>query len=344
MKEVYEILNDLNPNQDRRMAVVLEGEHAGETLLLGNGEVVYQSHENGFLSKHVNEINETLDSGKTEIENIPVYIEIIGSEKKMVICGAGHVSMPIIRISKMIGFHVTVIDDRPEFANNAKEAGADVVICDEFLKALESIESDAHTYFVIVTRGHQFDSVCLHAILNKPSAYVGMMGSSRRVKIVKEECIAQGFDKEKVENVHSPIGLRIKAETPEEIAVSVLGEIIQIKNEHPDISIPSNIMEGILGGHHTDMMEGKRILCTIVDKKGAAPREVGTRMLYNHLDESIGTIGGGCTEADVKKKAQELFASGDVKPTLMRVDLTADEASQEGEVCGGIIDVYLEEV
>lgn len=344
MKEIYETLRSLNPNLDRRMAIVLEGPYTGDCVLMANGEVVFENQTNDFLTLHIQDLSLSERSGIQIWEDTKVYVELIGSEKKMVICGAGHVSMPIIQIAKMIGFDVTVIDDRPEFADHANEAGADHVICDEFMTALDGIASDQNTYFVIVTRGHQYDSDCLRVILKKPYAYVGMMGSSRRVRIVKEECIRQGFEEEKVNAVHSPIGLSILAQTPEEIAVSVLGEILQIKNEHPDISIPSNIMQGILGTHHTEPMDGKRILCTIVDKKGAAPREVGTRMLINHLDQCIGTIGGGCTEAKVKEKARELFAQDTIKPLTLRVDLSADEASMEGEVCGGIIDVYLEEV
>ncbi|MBP3853836.1 MAG: XdhC family protein [Erysipelotrichaceae bacterium] len=311
---------------------------------MADGQVVYPAQPKDIPSQLTERLKEVKRTGKYIWDDTEVYAEIIGAEKKMVICGAGHVSMPIIRMAKMIGFHVTVIDDRPQFTDNARQAGADRVICDEFMSALDAMESDAHTYFVIVTRGHQYDSDCLHVLLNKPSAYIGMMGSGRRVRIVKEDCIARGFDKEKVDAVHSPIGLKIRAQTPEEIAVSVLAEIIAEKNETPETGIPTEIMEGILGGHHTPAMEGRRILCTIVDKKGAAPRQVGTRMLYNHLDQSIATIGGGCTEATVKEKAREMFTEETITPMTIRVDLSADQASLEGEVCGGVIEVYMEEV
>ena len=185
----------------------------------------------------------------------------------------------------MIGFHVTVIDDRPNFAENGRKAGADAVICDEFENALEKISGDLDTYFVIVTRGHQYDSECLRKILKKTSAYIGMMGLRRRVRIVKENMIDEGNDAEKVNAVHSPIGLAIKAQTHEEIAISIMAEIISVKNQLPSSEYPKEILREILANDG-----GRKILFTIVAKKGSAPREVGTKMLYSSEGKSIGII------------------------------------------------------
>lgn len=159
-----------------------------------------------------------------------IFQERISRPAKLVICGAGHVSMPIIRMGKMLGFHVTVVEDRPKFADDARRAEADQVYCEPFEDGLEKIKGDTDTWFVIVTRGHRYDTDCLRTILSKPRAYVGMMGSKRRTAIVKDQLEAEGFEREVLEAVHTPIGLKIAAETPEEIAVSIMAEIIQIKN------------------------------------------------------------------------------------------------------------------
>ena len=172
---------------------------------------------------------ENKDSVFTNESNERIFQERISRPAKLVICGAGHVSMPIIRMGEMLGFHVTVVEDRPKFADDARRAEADQVYCEPFEDGLAKIKGDTDTWFVIVTRGHRYDTDCLRTILGKPRAYVGMMGSKRRTAIVKDQLEAEGFEREVLEAVHTPIGLKIAAETPEEIAVSIMAEIIQIK-------------------------------------------------------------------------------------------------------------------
>ena len=344
MKEFYEAIDNCNPNVNNRTFTVIRGEGYAEKAVLSGRQFVWLSDEHGFLTAHQKELNEIQETGVFELAGASVYAELIGTEKKVVICGAGHVSMPVIRIAKMIGCRVTVIDDRPVFAKNGRDAGADEAVCDEFSDALSRIPGDADTYFVIVTRGHQYDSDCLRMILRKPSAYVGMMGSSRRVRIVKESLIKDGYDPDAVAGVHSPIGLEINAQTPEEIAVSIMGEIIKVKNQRKNTEYPQELLQDILGTRHAEPLPGRKVLCTIVAKKGAAPREVGTKMIYTSKGKSLGTIGGGCTEAEVMRRAREMFMEDTPDPVLMRVDLTADEASLEGEVCGGVIDVWIESI
>ena len=181
----YKVLKDINGNQEMHAVTVLTGEHAGEKGLVLSGEF-YGNPAAGFLFDHQNAILNSIKEGVTEIEGERVFTETIGAEKTIVICGGGHVSLPVIRIAKMIGFFVTVIEDRPEFAANAKNAGADKVICDDFEKALNGINGDKNTYFVIVTRGHKHDKRCLRAIAMKPHAYIGMIGSRKRTVLVKE--------------------------------------------------------------------------------------------------------------------------------------------------------------
>lgn len=171
-------------------------------------------------------------------DGISIYRERIGGRKKLYICGGGHVSMPIIRIGKMIGFTVTVLEDRPKFADNARAAGADRVFCEPFGDGLARITGDEDSWFVIVTRGHRYDTECLECILRKRHAYVGMMGSRRRVAIVKDQLHQKGVSRELLDSVHTPIGLKIGAETPEEIAVSIMAEIIQVKTAE---TIPEDI-------------------------------------------------------------------------------------------------------
>ena len=297
---------------------VLRGVHAGEKRILQG--------------------NSLQDAGEREEDGGDVFRERIGRQPKLIICGAGHVSVPIIKMGKMLGFAVTVLEDRPRFADNARAAGADTVICEAFEKALEGIHGDSDSWFVIVTRGHRYDTICLENILHKTYAYVGMMGSRRRVAIVKDQLEESGISRETLDAVHTPIGLKIGAETPEEIAVSVMAEIIQVKNSREKGGGYSGEMLGALVSE-----EGrKKVVATIVSRKGSAPRSVGTKMLIFEDGTTVDTIGGGCVESEIMQKALLMMRAGEPRFQVCRVDMTSDAAEDEGMVCGGVVEVMLE--
>lgn len=320
-------------------AALLDGETAGEKLLLADGELVWSSGE-GFLYSHLDSLKEASETGVQEIAGKQVYFDCVSSQKKLVICGAGHVSMPIIALGKMLGFRVTVLEDRPSFADNARRAGADEVICENFVDGLSHAEGGTDSYFVVVTRGHRYDEICLGEILKKKYVYVGMMGSRARSAIVKRNLVELGFPKEQVEAVHTPIGLDISAESPEEIAVSIMGEIIAHKNSRKrSFGYPDEFLNELLKLEE----EGTdAVLCTIVRRRGSAPREVGTKMIVRTDGQMIGTIGGGCMEAAVRTRALHMLRSGETQPQICNVNMTAADAEDEGMVCGGNIDVWLE--
>ena len=291
---------------------VLEGERRGEKHLLTSGP-------------------------EREEEKPRVFRERVRRAPKLVICGAGHVSMPIIRLGKMLGFTVTVLEDRPKFADNARTAGADHVICETFREGLSKIKGDSDTWFVIVTRGHRYDSECLEAILGKESAYVGMMGSRRRVAAVKDQLAQKGVSREKLDNVYTPIGLKISAETPEEIAVSIMAEIIRIKNSREQgAGYSAELLEALANEKQ------KAVLATIISRKGSAPRGVGTKMLIREDGSTLDTIGGGCVESEIIQKARLMLHDGEPLFQICREDLTMEAAEDEGMVCGGVVEVMLE--
>jgi xanthine dehydrogenase accessory factor len=158
-----------------------------------------------------------------------VLIEVVEAPARLVIVGGGHIGRSLCKIGAEVGFSVTVIDDRPEYANQERFPEADHVICDDFEDALEALESDINTYFVLVTRGHKQDELSLRIALAKPWAYLGMIGSKRRTGAVLQHLEEEGFPRERLDLVHTPIGLDIGAETPEEIAVSIVAELIMVR-------------------------------------------------------------------------------------------------------------------
>ena len=344
----YEMIDDANPNHRNVTMTVLEGEYMGEKAVFTNHALSWKESENGFFAAHEAEAKEQETDGRLAVVTIAgtrVFREMLGGEKKFVICGGGHVSIPIIQMGLMIGCQVTVLEDRPKFADNARRAGATEVICEPFADGLQKIAGDEDTFFIIVTRGHRYDQTCLESIARKPPAYIGMIGSRRRVKIVKEAIIAGGADPEVVNHVYTPIGLDIDAETPEEIAVAVLAEIIEVKNKRKrGHGYSREIMRAILGAEMLPREERAKVMATIVSRKGSAPRDVGTRMLILPDGTCVGTIGGGCVESDIFQKALLMLRTGETKPQLVSVDMTGEEAEDDGMVCGGIIEVLLEVV
>ena len=158
-----------------------------------------------------------------------VMIEVVEAPARLVIVGGGHIGRSLCKIGAEAGFSVTVVDDRPEYASPERFPEADRVICGDFEETLEALEADTNTYFVMVTRGHKQDELSLRTVLSKPWAYVGMIGSKRRTSAVLQHLEEEGFPRAKLDRVHTPIGLDIGAETPEEIAVSIVAELIMVR-------------------------------------------------------------------------------------------------------------------
>lgn len=340
MQELFGKIVDLEHREKLILLTVTEGENRGEKALFEDERLLWESCKGGFFSKIKDDFSWRTSTGKMIIDGQSVFCDCLGREKQLVICGAGHVSAAIISMGRMLRFTVTVLEDRPYFADHARKLGADHVICDSFEKGLKEIQGDEDTYFVIVTRGHRYDQICLEQIFEKKYAYVGMMGSRKRVAALKENILEKGFSREKVEELHSPIGLAIRAETPEEIAVSVMAEIIEVKNKTGrEESISSEMLKVLSEKEKQD-----KILATIVGRRGSAPRKVGTKMIIFPDGKTMGTIGGGCMEAEVISHALMMIRTGDRNTQIYSVDMTNESAEEEGMVCGGTIDVMLEGV
>lgn len=338
MSMIYQVIDELDLNIPCTMVTVLDGPFQGEKAVFANGKLHWCSDENGFVSGHCDFFTDRYVTGLETLDGTRVFCEILNNDKRMVICGGGHVSMPIIKIGKMLAFEITVIEDRPKFADNARAAGADEVICDDFEHALSQIPGDGNTYFVIVTRGHRYDHNCLRAIAGKPHAYIGMIGSRSRVKQSLKLLVEEGVPEHDLQDVHTPIGLSIGAETPEEIAVSIMAEIIQIKSERKKESgFPREVMKSLV----RDTQEPK-VLATIITRKGSAPREIGTKMLIFKDGRTVGSIGGGCVEASVTGQARRMLVAGGSPFQVYEADMTMQDWENEGMACGGKEDILLE--
>lgn len=160
-----------------------------------------------------------------------VYLETHAPPPELVIVGAGHVARPLCQVGALLGFRVTVLDDRPEFATRERFPHAAVVRPVDFAHPLRGIRIHGGTYLVLVTRGHKYDFEALRTLLlgaDRP-AYVGMIGSRRRTRAALEALAREGIGADRLAAVHAPIGLDVEAETPEEIAVAIAAELVMVR-------------------------------------------------------------------------------------------------------------------
>ena len=158
-----------------------------------------------------------------------IFIEPIVPQPTLYIFGAGHISRSISKTAKMIGFRVVVIDDRAEFANPERFPEADEILTDDFSAALSRLRINDSAYLAIVTRGHKFDEKVLEWAVKTEARYIGMIGSKKKNEVIFAHLRSKGIHKDILKRVHAPIGLDIGAETPEEIAVSIVAELITFK-------------------------------------------------------------------------------------------------------------------
>ena len=158
-----------------------------------------------------------------------VFLEPILPAETLYLFGAGHTSQSTATIGKMLGFRVVVIDPRPEYNNSERFPEADSLIVEEYDSALSKLSVDENSYIVIYTTGHVIDEKCLQFAAGTKAKYIGMIGSKKKAKEVKERLIQKGVEPQQLDRSHSPIGLEIGAETPDEIAISILAEIISVR-------------------------------------------------------------------------------------------------------------------
>ena len=336
-RDFFQYIRQLNLSVQNISAQIISGPSCGARALWQAGTLVFCDGPKDIWQKVSSQLSDIHGPKIIAIGDTSVFCETLSDTPKLIICGCGHVSVPVIMMVKMLGFHVTAIDDRPTFCDHARAVQADEVICDNFTDALSKIRGSQNNYYVIVTRGHRYDLECLKNILPRAHTYVGMIGSRARVAKIKTELLDNGYNKEAVESVHMPIGLKIKAETPEEIAVSIIAEIIQVKNEtYASYHYSKEMLKALTD----EACECRQALATIVSRRGSAPRSAGTKMLVLENGQTIGTVGGGCAEAAILQKA--LYCIRHQTRTLVHIDMTGQNAEADGMVCGGVIDVFID--
>lgn len=255
MLEIYqELVNLMSKGERAVLATVISSRgsaprRAGAKMLIksdgtsigsvGGGGVEYQVCQKAI---------EVINSGEPQIVHLDlsgrgegaamicggqmdVLLEPILSQETLYLFGAGHISESTAAMGKMLGFRIVVIDPRPEYNNVDRFPSADSLIVEEYQNAFSKLNVDKDSYIVIYTPSHVLDEQCLHFAAGTQAKYIGMIGSKKKVKEVKERLRQKGVSPQQLERVHAPIGMEIGAETPQEIAVSILAEIIKVRRE-----------------------------------------------------------------------------------------------------------------
>ncbi len=280
---------------------------------------------------------------ESEKENI--LIEPFYPKPRLIVLGGGHIAKPLTEFGNRVGFSITVADDRPFFANYERFPNADEVLCQDFNSVFHDLNIRNSDFIVIVTRGHRYDGICLRNALKYNPTYIGMIGSKRRVKAMMEELLSEGYDKSKLDQVCSPIGLNIGAVTPEEIAISIIAETISYRRntnsiKGSDFNWPEFDMDVMKEASSTS--EIPRALVTIIGSKGSVPRKAGAKMIAWLDGKLIGSIGGGCSEANILTMARTVIQNKGYR--IEHIDMTGDVAEDEGMVCGGTMEVLIEAI
>lgn len=331
---------------------LVEKQQTALITVLGDKLEKYIYDENEMDKPIKNLALKACETGKPVVlkrEDGKMYVaEPFCREERMILLGGGHVSLALAEFGAKTGFAVSILDDRPYFANRTRFPWAREVVCEKFTKGIREFKINSSDYVVILTRGHRYDADCLRTIYEQPkSAYLGMIGSRRRVKSLKEQLIEEGIDAEWMSSLHSPVGLAIGAVTPEEIAVSILAEIIETKRKPKEgeyRSLQSDIDMRVidkLADCPKPYLNMKKAVVTILETKGSVPRKAGAKMIVYENGFIDGTIGGGCAESGIMQQARQIIGTGGYE--IIPIDMTGEVAEEEGMVCGGVMKVLVED-
>ena len=237
--DLYNRLKEIKERDEKGLLFTLlpgDGSEGGKGLFVPKGEGVsllpsrVHSLLEGFLSSHP-ELWQRRDPFPLSVEGFQFFVEPIFVEPTLYIFGAGHIAQQIAPLAKMADFRVVVLDDRADFATPERFPEADQVLVQDFEGLASKVKVGEEDYLVIVTRGHLHDYTVLRQFLRSGAKYIGMIGSRKKRDAIYRRLRQEGFSEEEISRVHAPIGLDIGAETPQEIAISIVAELIAVRRK-----------------------------------------------------------------------------------------------------------------
>lgn len=255
MFEIYQgIINEIAKGEAAVLATVISSRgsaprRTGAKMLIRNDCTLVGTIGGGSVESQVIEkAKEVMKSGESEIIHfdmsgtgreasmicggqMDIFLELILPRETLFLFGAGHISQSVARVARTLGFRVVVIDPRPEVNNAERFHDVEVLMVEEYESAFSKLNVNEYSYIVICTQKHVLDEKCLEFAIESKAKYIGMIGSKKKVIEIKERLYQKGASQHQLDRAHAPIGLPIGAETPEEIAISILAEIVKIRRD-----------------------------------------------------------------------------------------------------------------
>lgn len=255
LNSIYQALSELEKNnQSAVLCTVTKSEgstprHVGSKMLVYlDGKFIGTVGGGELESRVIKAALQTLEDGKSQTlfytmadpsrgdpgvcgGQVEVFVEPIFPAPTLVVIGAGHVGKAVVHLAKWLGFRVVVSDDRAEFCNPEATPEADEYYPIEMGKLAEALKITKHTYLVVTSRGSVVDSAGLPSLLKSEARYIGVIGSKRRWAVTVKALKEKGINEELINKVHSPMGIELQAETPEEIAVSIMAEVLMVRDK-----------------------------------------------------------------------------------------------------------------
>lgn len=244
-------LEEIDKGNELAIATIIDAsgstprEAGAKMIVLKNGKT-YGTVGGGAMEKRIIELSlEAIEKGKSEAISLPldakgvemicggaveVFIEVYKSRPKLLIAGGGHVGYAIYNAALPLDFDIVIFEDREEFLNSERFPEAYELVLGDIGENLRDYPIDENTYIVIVTRGHKYDEEALAMVANSDAKYIGAMGSKKKVITMFKNLKERGIDSERLKSTYSPVGLKISTNSPEEIAISILAEILAVKN------------------------------------------------------------------------------------------------------------------
>ena len=294
-------------------------------------EKLLEELKNGSIKRYTSLEGDTIGEESLNINNFKgrVLEENLTPPVHLVLFGAGHVGKALFHLARLQDIDITVIDSRDEILKQEDFPNAELIKVD--YRNMDALKLNVYNpYFCIFTHGHFGDKACLEWCLKQKTEYVGMIGSKGKVKNTFEKLLKEGYTEEQLAKVHAPIGITIGGDTPQEIAVSIMAEIIQTYSSKPNRSVMDIELLKVLS-----KKEG--VLCRIISKKGSAPRQIGTSMFVTK-EKVYATVGGGALEKRVIEEALNL------KENVMLKEYILNPQGDLNMICGGDEEILFQRI
>jgi xanthine dehydrogenase accessory factor len=206
------------------------GGGCAEAEVCGAARLVIQTGRPRLLNFDLTD-DDAEESGLICGGTMEVYVEPVLPDPMLFVFGAGHIGRCVAEAARIVGFKISVIDDRVKYSNRERFPAAEEVYAGPWEEILAQLPVAESSYLVIATRGHNYDLQCLRYAVSTPARYIGLLGSRRKTKLLLGTLEKEGVDPARLERVYAPIGLEIGSETPEEIAVSIVAELIAVRKK-----------------------------------------------------------------------------------------------------------------